>query len=264
MNSRYVGALIIAPYILFLFLGGIYLKYSVMVLAVMGMYEFYRAASKKGSNPISKIGYFMCIIYYIYIGNPVNYKIVFLMIIISLFALMCISVLDLKYNFMDISITVMGFLYPAVFFSSIVYVNNLNFGNYFVWLIFISSWICDTSAYYSGKVFGKKKLCPRLSPNKTVEGSIGGIAGSTIACTLFGAFSIYMGVPVLIYHYIGIGILCGVFSQFGDLFASSIKRYAGIKDYSKLIPGHGGILDRFDSVLFSGIIVYYYMIFLKL
>ncbi|MBA5850471.1 phosphatidate cytidylyltransferase [Clostridium sp. cel8] len=264
MNNRYLGALIIAPFILLLFIGGVYLKYAIMVLSLMGMYEFYGAASKKGINPISIIGYLVCIIYYISINNYYNYKFVFLSTVITLFALMCITVLDLKYNFIDISITILGFLYSAVFFSFIVLIYNLNYGNYFVWLIFISSWLCDTGAYYSGKFFGKNKLCPKLSPKKTIEGSIGGIISSTIGCFLFGLFSIYRQVPMSIYHYVAIGILCGVFSQFGDLFASSIKRYAGIKDYSNLIPGHGGILDRFDSILFSGVVVYFYLIFLNL
>lgn len=264
MNNRYLGAVVIAPFILFLFIGGVYLKYAIMIISLMGMYEFYNAAEKKGIKAINKIGYIICIAYYISMGHEVNYKFIFLSLMISIFVLMCTAVLDLKYNFIDISITVLGFLYASVFFSFIVLVNNMNYGRYLVWIIFISSWICDTAAYYSGRFFGKKKLCPELSPKKTVEGSIGGVAGSTISCTLFGIFAVHMGVPVHIYHYIAIGILCGVFSQFGDLFASSIKRYAGIKDYSNLIPGHGGILDRFDSVLFSGVIVYYYLIFANL
>lgn len=264
MNNRYLGAVIIAPFILFLFLGGIYLKYAIMFISLMGMYEFYNAVKKKNITPISKVGYLICIIYYISLGNKINYKFIFLLLIIVVFLLMCMSVLDLKYNFIDISITLLGFLYPAIFFSFIVIINNLNYGNYLVWFIFISAWICDTAAYYSGKFFGKNKLCPKLSPKKTIEGSIGGIIISTLFCTLFGIFCLHTGVPISIYHYAIMGVLCSIFSQFGDLFASSIKRYSGIKDYSNLIPGHGGILDRFDSVLFSGIVVYFYLIFSNL
>ncbi|MCH3963991.1 MAG: phosphatidate cytidylyltransferase [Clostridium sp.] len=264
MNNRYLGAVVIAPFILFLFVGGIYLKYAIMILSLMGMYEFYKVSEKKEVKAINKVGYLMCIAYFISMGYEVNYRFIFLVLMISIFVLMCTVVLDLKYNFIDISITVLGFLYVAVFFSFIVLVDNVNHGEYLVWTIFISSWICDTTAYYSGRFFGKRKLCPELSPKKTVEGSIGGVAGSTISCIIFGIFAESMGVPIQIYHYIAIGILCGTFSQFGDLFASSIKRYAGAKDYSNLIPGHGGILDRFDSVLFSSFIVYYYVIFANL
>lgn len=264
LNNRYLGAVIIAPFILFLFIGGIYLKYLIMILSLLGIYEFYKTTKEKQIKPISIIGYLICIVYYIFINYHMNYKFIFLFLIIAVFITICIPVLDLKYNFIDAAVTVFGFLYVGVFFSYIVIVNQSDYGKYLVWLIFISSWVCDTAAYYSGRIFGKNKLCPKLSPKKTIEGSIGGIIGSTVICGLFGIFCAYRGVPIHLYNYIAIGILCGIFGQFGDLFASSIKRYAGVKDYSHLIPGHGGILDRFDSVLFSGFIVYCYLIFLNL
>lgn len=264
MNSRYLGAVIIAPFILFLFVGGIYLNYLIMILSIIGMHEFYASTKKNGINAISKLGYLICIIYYFYIGYNANYKLIFLSLIILSFILMCIPVVNSKYNFIDIAVTIFGFIYVGIFFSFIVIVDNLKYGNYLVWLIFIASWICDTFAYYSGKFFGKRKLCPRLSPKKTFEGSIGGIIGSILSCTLFGIFSIYKGVPLAVYNYAAIGFLCGILSQFGDLFASSIKRHAGVKDYGNLIPGHGGILDRFDSILFSAVVVYCYLTIINL
>lgn len=261
MNSRYLGALILAPFIIFLFLGGMYLKYGIMVLSIMGMYEFYKVIKEKNVHPISAVGYLLCLVYYLTLNNEVNYKFVFFILIITVFILMCLPVLDVEYNFLDISNTILGFLYVSVFFSFIVLVNNKTYGNYFVWLIFISSWLCDTTAYYTGRAFGKRKLCPKVSPKKTIEGSLGGMIGSAVACGLFGLFAISRGVALPIYHYLAVGIACGVFCQFGDLTASSIKRYVGVKDYSNLIPGHGGILDRFDSILFAGVIVYYYLTF---
>jgi phosphatidate cytidylyltransferase len=101
-----------------------------------------------------------------------------------------------------------------------------------------------------------------VSPKKTVEGSIGGILGSIIICTLFGLFAIRKGVPIALHHYTIMGVLSGVLCQFGDLAASTIKRSAKVKDYSNLIPGHGGILDRFDSILFSGVVILYYLMFI--
>lgn len=94
---------------------------------------------------------------------------------------------------------------------------------------------------------------------KTIEGSIGGLIGSTLFCGIYGLVINSFGVQVPVYHFIFMGIVCGVFCQFGDLVASSIKRYVDVKDYSNLIPGHGGILDRFDSILFTSVIVYYYV-----
>ena len=120
----------------------------------------------------------------------------------------------------------------------------------------------DTTAYYAGKFLGKHKLCPRVSPKKTIEGSIGGLLGATIFCGLLGVVTTHYINSIPLYHFFIIGALCGVFSQFGDLVASTVKRYVDIKDYGNLIPGHGGILDRFDSILFSGVVVFYYLTFI--
>lgn len=263
MNNRYLGALILAPFILFLFLGGIYLKYGIMVLALCGMYEFYKVIKEKKINAISIAGYFMCIIYYVFcLNSDINYKVIFLFIIFINLILLCLPVINPQYTFIDIANTLFGFLYIGVFFSFIPLVNSKQFGNYLVWVIFIASWLCDTSAYYVGKTWGKKKICPKVSPKKTIEGSVAGLIGSAVACGIFGAFIITKGVNIPLYHFVIIGALCGVFCQFGDLIASSIKRYVEVKDYSNLIPGHGGILDRFDSILFASLIVYYYLTFI--
>ncbi len=262
VNNRYVGAVILAPFLIFVFLGGTYLKYGVMFLSLFGMYEFYKVVKEKNINCISIVGYLLCIVYYITLNKNIDLQLTFFMLIISVLILMCIPVLDVEYNFIDIAITVLVFLYVAIFFSFIVLVNNKTYGNYLVWLIFISSWLCDTAAYYTGKAFGKRKLCPKVSPKKTIEGSIGGMFGSTLACGVFGFILNLKGINLPIYHFIIIGTVCGMFCQLGDLTASSIKRYVGVKDYSHLIPGHGGILDRFDSILFSSVIVYYYLTFI--
>lgn len=260
MNNRYLGAVLLSPLILVLFVGGAYLKYTIMVLALMGMYEFYKVVKVKNIHSISIIGYIMCITYYVSLEN-VDYKYLFLFITLTLLILLCVPVIDLKYTFIDIACTLLGFLYVAVFFSFIPLTYLKPYGGYLVWLIFISCWLCDTCAYYVGKNLGKKKLCPKVSPKKTLEGSIGGLIGSIISCGILGIIFIRNGVNIPIYHYLIIGALCGVFAQFGDLIASSIKRYAGVKDYSNLIPGHGGILDRFDSILFSSVVVYFYITF---
>ena len=124
-------------------------------------------------------------------------------------------------------------------------------GKIYVWLIFIIAFATDTCAYFAGYAFGKHKLIPKVSPKKTIEGSIGGILGSTLICLAFGYyFNIDLKVIVIL------GFLGSIVAQVGDLFASSVKRYVGIKDYGKLIPGHGGILDRFDSVILVAPFVY--------
>ncbi|MBW4862577.1 MAG: phosphatidate cytidylyltransferase, partial [Paeniclostridium sp.] len=153
----------------------------------------------------------------------------------------------------DFSITFIGMFYIPIFLDFIVLtINNFDLGNIYVWLIFIVSFMTDTFAYFSGYLFGRHKLIPSISPKKTIEGSIGGILGSTICCVAFG-YVFNLGIA----HMILVGSIGSVVAQLGDLFASAIKRYVGIKDYGKLIPGHGGILDRFDSVILVAPFVYY-------
>lgn len=258
-NNRYLGAVMIAPFIIFVFLGGIYLKGFVFALSVMAMWEFYRALKKKEFKPIASIGYILLIIYYL-LNN--NFELMMYVIVIATFILLIIPVINLKYTFIDVALTLLGFMYAGVLFSFVYMVNRKMNGEFLVWLIFIGSWLSDTAAFYSGKFFGKNKLCPKVSPKKTIEGSLGGMIGATLFSGLFGIIvNMYIGI-MPIYHYFLIGALCGVFGQFGDLVASSIKRYVGIKDYSNLIPGHGGILDRFDSIIFSATVIFYYLTFI--
>ncbi len=125
-------------------------------------------------------------------------------------------------------------------------------GQYFYLLVFVAAWVTDTFAYFTGVFFGKHKLCPKISPKKTIEGSIGGTAFCVIAFMVYGL--IVSKISNFAPNYAGlafVGLLMSVLSQFGDLLASVIKRTNGVKDYGKLFPGHGGVLDRFDSVLLT-------------
>ncbi|WP_138207334.1 phosphatidate cytidylyltransferase [Haloimpatiens lingqiaonensis] len=258
-NKRYLGALILAPLLIFLFIGGNLLKFLLLALSLMGMYEFFNASKQKNINALSVFAYAFCILYYLFLNKFESSNIFLISISIFTFICLCIPVLSEKHNFIDVGITILAFIYVAVFFSFISLIEQKPHGNYLIWLVFLSSWLCDTTAYYVGKNFGKRKLNPRVSPNKSIEGSLGGLLGSTLACGVYGFFLHNLGINIEIYHFIFIGLLCGVFCQFGDLVASSIKRLVGLKDYSNLIPGHGGILDRFDSILFASVIVYSYI-----
>jgi phosphatidate cytidylyltransferase len=263
MNKRYLGALTLSPLILVLFLGGIFLKVLVLILSIVGMYEFYDVAKKKGINPISSVTYLLCVVYYIFlIRGMVDFSLTFLMIVLAVFIMLSIPIINLKYNFIDIAVTILGYIYIPIFFSFIVLVNDKNNGKYLVWIIFISAWVCDTTAYYVGRYFGKHKLCPKVSPKKTIEGAIGGLIGSAVGCGIYGLVLNSIGVNIYIFNFILIGLFSGIFCQMGDLVASSIKRYVDVKDYGNLIPGHGGILDRFDSILFASFVVYYYITFI--
>ena len=144
----------------------------------------------------------------------------------------------------------MGLAYITVSFTSLSLLRYMHMGGCLFGLVFVAAWVCDTFAYFTGRLFGKHKLAPTLSPKKTVEGSVGGIVFTVLAFMLYGfimerALSLTANYAILAIS----GLVLSVISQIGDLFASLIKRERGIKDYSRLLPGHGGILDRFDSIL---------------
>ena len=174
------------------------------------------------------------------------------------FLMMGIYVLTFpKYTARQVISAFFSYLYCPVMISFVFRAVFLPYGRFVYALIFLSSWICDTCAFATGMMFGKHKLAPVLSPKKSIEGAIGGVAGSALTC-LLAAFLLgylhpgeHLGTAFVI-----IGICGSVISQIGDLAASGIKRNFGIKDYGKIIPGHGGIMDRFDSVIFTAPMIY--------
>lgn len=152
-----------------------------------------------------------------------------------------------------------SFVYAPVMLSFIYLTRMCPQGIYMVWMILISSWGCDTCAYVVGKLIGKTKIFPVLSPKKSLEGCVGGVVGAALIGGLYGHFFVEQAFPDQIIVWI-IAFICGagaVVSQMGDLAASAIKRNHNIKDYGKLIPGHGGIMDRFDSVIVTAPMIYF-------
>ena len=164
-----------------------------------------------------------------------------------------------KFDTHQVMVTLFGVVYVAIMLSYMYQVRMLEDGFWLVWLIFIGSWISDTAAYCVGMLIGKHKLAPVVSPKKSIEGSVGGILGSAIVGAIYAVCiknKLHMEFnPVVAFAIIGAA--SSVISQIGDLAASAIKRKHDIKDYGTLIPGHGGVLDRFDSVIFTAPIVYY-------
>ena len=152
----------------------------------------------------------------------------------------------------------LGVFYILIGFETIVWIRNvMPNGEWFTWLIFVITIVSDSMAYFTGKLFGSHKLIPSVSPNKTIEGSLGAIFFTIIACLLYGFF-LDMQIP----HLIVIGLFGSIFSQCGDLIASKVKRYAEIKDFSNLIPQHGGVLDRLDSALLVSQFIFVVMMLL--
>lgn len=172
-------------------------------------------------------------------------------VFIYMYYLMCISVVSKgKLCILDSSLVFMTTLYITVGFTSIVLLRDLPHGNLLILLVFIGAWVTDGAAYFVGRALGKHKLIPDVSPKKTVEGAIGGSVFCAISFVIFGfaAGKVTTSSANLIEMIIA-GLAISVISQFGDLIASLIKRHYGIKDYGKLFPGHGGVMDRFDSII---------------
>jgi phosphatidate cytidylyltransferase len=164
-----------------------------------------------------------------------------------------------KYRSEQIMANVFNFLYAPVMLSFIYLTREQEAGKYIVWLILISSWGCDTCAYVVGMLIGKKKVFPVLSPKKSLEGCIGGVVGAGLIAALYAVFVVENVFPDKRVTIV-ITVICmvgAVMSQVGDLAASAIKRNHEIKDYGKLIPGHGGIMDRFDSVIVTAPMIYF-------
>ena len=169
-----------------------------------------------------------------------------------------------KYKAEQIFAGFLGVFYVAVMLSYVYQTRELNAGTYIVWLIFLCSWGCDTCAYCVGVLIGKHKMAPKLSPKKSVEGAVGGVFGAALLTVIYGyVFQNQMNLSTeYIFVLAGISAVGALISMVGDLAASAIKRNYDIKDYGKLIPGHGGILDHFDSVIFTAPIIYYLALYL--
>ena len=155
----------------------------------------------------------------------------------------------------QIAYTLFGIFYIAGLGGYYLLIRNFEDGGTLVLFLFLIVWLGDITAYYWGKNFGKKPFAPLVSPNKTLEGSIAGLTGSLLAGIIFG---VWLSDNITMGHCLLVALLCGIIGQFGDLAESLLKRHVGVKDSSDFIPGHGGVLDRIDSLLFVGPVFYCY------
>lgn len=239
-------------------LGGDLLFASLFVVSLIGMMELYRVVGVNKSFP-GILGYLTAAVYYLLIYFKLE-RYQLMTFIIFLMLLMFAYVFGFpKYKTEQIAVAFLGLFYVGIMLSYIYQVRILPNGIIIVWLIFIGAWGSDTCAYCVGMLLGKHKVAPKLSPKKSVEGCIGGLLGAALLGFLF-AFLLRNEIhgihnPQIVFALIGAA--SSVISQIGDLAASAIKRNHEIKDYGSLIPGHGGILDRFDSIIFTAPIVFY-------
>lgn len=258
------GILLVALALLFIIRGGYLLLIVSLLLALIGLMELYRVLGINKSR-LGGIGYVATVAYYLLLdffstspyGGMFETALALLFLIAVLF---CFVLTYPKYRVEQILGAFFGVFYVSVMLSYIYLTREMiPGGQYIVWLIFLCSWGCDTCAYCVGVLFGKHKMAPVLSPKKSVEGAIGGVIGAALLTVIYTLiFRHAMGLaPEQIAVLAVIAAAGAVISMVGDLSASAIKRSYGIKDYGKLIPGHGGVLDRFDSVIFTAPVIYY-------
>ena len=259
--------------------GGPLLLMTLLFVSLVGMHELYGAmgivrpnsaqiqaesreykardknrgkAPEEAMNSLAAMGFAGAIAYYgLLFFMPEQYYLVG--IVMTLILILAAYVFAYpKYHAEQVIATFFGMVYVAVMLGFIYVIRSAESGKILVWLVFLSSWGSDTCAYCVGVLLGRHKMAPILSPKKSVEGAIGGVVGAGLLGLLY-AFIFHQPMPAY-------AIICAagaLISMVGDLAASAIKRDKGIKDYGKLIPGHGGVLDRFDSVIFTAPIIYF-------
>jgi phosphatidate cytidylyltransferase len=232
--------------------------------------EFYSGVRKTGARPIEWAGLLAVAMFVVSARTYERSTIgaVFPAVLTSLLILSFLNELlrARRAPLVNVGTTVFGAIYVGWLISHLVVLRGITgevmvgsrettAGACLVMYAFLCTWACDTGAYFIGKFYGKTKLAPKLSPNKTVEGSVAGVVCAILIAAIAG---VVIKLPPG--HALALGAIFGVLSQLGDLSESAIKREIGIKDFGAIVPGHGGILDRFDSLLFTGPAAYYYAV----
>jgi len=238
----------------------------VIIIALLGLKELYSIADKQGYKPSYILGgiltlYFIFISIYDYDVCSLNYYIANIIITFFIMLTFILQLFKKDYSkvLAEISITIFGSIYLGYLLSFLLKIKDLPNGNYYLISLLIITWANDIGAYLIGTKFGKNKIFPKISPKKTIEGSIGGIIFS-----IAGTFALKNWLNLTFSELISLGLIIAIIAQLGDLFESVLKRGSGIKDSGTLIPGHGGILDCLDSLIFTGPVFYYYIVLLNL
>lgn len=225
---------------------------ALAMIAILSMNEYFNAISKV-AKPVRWIGYLSCLsIAVIHVIPQENLNMVITLSIPTILLILFAQVIatDMKTNFKDIAYTFLGIFYVVFFIMFVAFIDGMENGKILIWYAIFAAWGTDIFAYFVGKYLGKHKFS-KVSPKKSIEGCIGGTIGAIILMVVYTYFvNTYLGMNYSYLCIVGIGVILSLIGQIGDFSASSIKRYVDIKDYSNLIPGHGGMLDRIDSLIF--------------
>jgi len=242
------------------YFGGVYFLGLVLLLALFSVNEFYALMMKKGYYPAFVVGnvitiFFIIFSYYSLSKNWEPAHSAILTIAATLALMSGVFLKREKDTIVDVAVTLLGMIYIGWFFSYFLFIRNLTDHGAYLFFLMLTIWAMDIIAYLFGKKFGKHKMAPNISPNKTWEGAVAGFVTCLIAAEIFSGFVFINGTHALV-----LGTIIGVVAQLSDLVESVIKRDAGAKDSSNVVPGHGGVLDRMDSFILTAPIIYYYIV----
>ncbi len=236
----------------------------VAAASVVALYEYFKAVGIIDKKLLCILGYIASLV--ISLGSGFTETISSILVYIYTLILF-VTILWSKGSIkvLDLCKLIFGLVYIPYFMSNIIYIRTLDFGKIYVWLVFLGAFMTDSTAYFVGTFLGKHKLCPKISPKKTIEGAIGGVLGGGLSFILYGHvintfFSQLLdGKSINIALIFVLGLSVSVVSQIGDLVASYIKREYEIKDYGNIFPGHGGMLDRCDSIILVAPIIFLFL-----
>ena len=267
MKKRIISGLCMAPLLIVVFFGGWVLKIFAFIITIPALYEFFKVHKK--DNVIASFPIAIASVFLLYTLNAVQMEPMYYVLwFIVLFAACVIYLFNVDNRLVeDATLTFFGTVYIG--FSLFHLAWMADFGDYskFVWMVIICAVVTDVAAYFTGmifgrfKIFGEGKLCPKISPKKTYIGAFGGVLFCALASFLFGFFF----TDGLWVHCLIMGVAGSIAGQIGDLLASIFKRKVEVKDYGNLIPGHGGVMDRIDSLLFTAPVIcwYVYLVLMK-
>ena len=247
------------PLLILVYLGGYWLLGACVIVSTIAVREFYRGYEAADTKPAYGLAYAsIALLYCLQIYSPNDHRLILFWAVLVIMGSMIYGFRVNERKLEDMSATLLGIFYCGLFPFHITLIDSSEY-RVLVWLVFLAAFGTDIMAYFVGMAMGKHKLCPNLSPKKSKEGAVGGVLGSMVFCGVFA----YFAVPEMLPEAMFIAVAGSIVAQLGDLSASAFKRQMGIKDYGNLIPGHGGILDRFDSVFFTAPMVYYCILFVN-
>jgi len=238
----------------------IWLTVGVVMVALVGVSELYAAAGLTKNRFLCALGLIGSVL--ICLGDMLDpYYVMSLVYIYILLIFIAMLYNHKEITLANVALILFGNVYVAYFLTHVILIRRMEgLGQYAVWLVFLGACATDTFAYFTGKALGKHKMTPEISPHKTTEGAVGGIIGTGFVFLIYGAIlSKFVNLQLDMTKLFILGILCAVVSEIGDLAASAIKRHYNIKDFGYILPGHGGVLDRFDSILLVAPMVYLFI-----